>query len=144
MIDVYDDIREAFVLLETHAGRALERRGLRTEQFNALRVLAEGTFLRMGELSARLLSDDSRTTRTVDSLCAAGLAARSADSSDRRVILVSITEDGLRAERAAAEAVTRAVESAVSELPARDLSGVASALRRLRTALRLYDQESRA
>lgn len=141
MIAIYEEARDLFVLLEIRVAQTLEQRGLRTEQFNALHILAREAPLRMGELAGRLLSDDSRTTRTVDSLVSAGYAARSADPGDRRALLVSVTGSGRRVARAAEEAVSHAVEEALSGLSARDRTNAVTALGRLRDALRADDEE---
>ena len=68
MISVYESIREIYVLLEVEIAQALAAFGLRTDHYNALRILAVDDRVRMGELASRLLQDDSRTTRVVDAL----------------------------------------------------------------------------
>lgn len=124
------------MLLELQVAAALSHMDLRTDLYNALRVLSETDHLRMGELSNRLLTDDSRTTRTVDTLEAKELVTRSPDPNDRRAMLVSITTEGRRRERQAFQAAERAIESALEPLGERDRTTVEEALEKLQHTLR--------
>jgi DNA-binding MarR family transcriptional regulator len=87
--------------------------GLTFSQGRMLRVLgrAEGV-MRIGDLAARLEIVPRSATSMVDALEEAGLAARQADPSDRRSVLVSLTPAGRtllhrlgEARRASAEAL---------------------------------------
>ena len=94
MYELYDRVRRCYVLLEARVARALDEPGVRIDQFNALRVLEGTCGLRMTELAARMLGDDSTVTRIVDSLVRRGLVERTSDSADRRVRLVALTAAG--------------------------------------------------
>ena len=138
----YETIREVFVLLEIRVAEELAKKNLRSEQYNALRLLAEGDSLRMGELSARLLVDDSTTTRIVDSLEAAGLVRRTQDPSDRRAMRVAITESGRRRERDAAKAVHDVADKALASLSKQQRQHLSSSLKALREGLDAESQQA--
>lgn len=94
MYELYDRVRRCYVLLEARVARALDEPGIRIDQFNALRALEGTRGLRMTELAARMLGDDSTVTRIVDSLVRRGLVERTSDPADRRVRLVALTAAG--------------------------------------------------
>ena len=91
---LYQIYREVLVLLEFGNLQALRPFNLTVHQFDALCILAEGEGIRMGELKNRLLSDNSKITRTVDFLEAKRYAERKPDPADRRAQMVYITEVG--------------------------------------------------
>ena len=71
--------------------------GLSLSQYNVLRILrgAGDTALPCGEISERMVRRDPDLTRLLDRLEARGLVTRSRGASDRRVVLASITPEGL-------------------------------------------------
>jgi DNA-binding MarR family transcriptional regulator len=96
------------------ASRAeLEPLGLTFGQARALRLLSRmGESVRIGELAARLEVVPRSATTMIDTLEGAGLVARQADPTDRRSVLVGLTDRGLallkrlsRVRRASAEAL---------------------------------------
>lgn len=91
---LYTLLRENLIYLEAAGETALQTFELTLAQFDTLRVLSAENGLRMGELSQRLLLDNSKMTRTVDQLVVRGLAERRHDASDRRAWRVHLTDDG--------------------------------------------------
>jgi len=76
----------------------LKRADLSPHQYNVLRILRgapEG--LACGEIAGRMITRDPDVTRLLDRLEKRGLIARSRESKDRRMVLTSITPEGLRA-----------------------------------------------
>lgn len=75
----------------------LKANGLGLTQYNVLRILrgAGDAGLTCSEVSARLIAKDPDVTRVMDRLVRQGLAARVRDRRDRRVIVSSITANGL-------------------------------------------------
>ena len=65
-----------------------------TPQFKALILIYEEEGVRMRELARRLGGSFSNATVLVDRLVERGLVERMADSQDRRVVLVRVTEEG--------------------------------------------------
>lgn len=77
--------------------RSLSAFGLSNEQYNVLRILrgAGESGLPTLEISSRMLSRSPNITRLIDRLIAKKLARRSPSKEDRRVVLVSVTSQGL-------------------------------------------------
>lgn len=67
-----------------------------TPQFKALILIYEEEGVRMRELARRLGGSFSNATVLVDRLVDRGLVERMADSQDRRVVLVRVTNNGQR------------------------------------------------
>ncbi len=91
---LYHLFRENLVYLEFGNQTALRPFNLTVHQFDALCLLSENEGIRMGELKDKLLSDNSKITRTVDFLEREGFAKRVPDPNDRRAQTVIITEAG--------------------------------------------------
>jgi DNA-binding MarR family transcriptional regulator len=77
--------------------RSLSAFGLSNEQYNALRILrgAGENGLPTLEISNRMLSRSPNITRLLDRLIAKKFVRRSRPKEDRRVVIVSITPQGL-------------------------------------------------
>lgn len=75
----------------------LKRHGITGPQYNVLRILrGAGESLPCQEIVGRMITQLPDVTRLVDRLEAAGLVVRSRTPEDRRLVLTSITEAGLR------------------------------------------------
>lgn len=72
------------------------RLDMSTPQFKALILIYEEEGVRMRELARRLGGSFSNATVLVDRLVERGLVERMADSQDRRVVLVRVTNNGQR------------------------------------------------
>ena len=88
--------RTADVLHHT-VERSLSAFGVSNEQFNVLRILrgAVENGLPTLEISSRMLSRSPNITRLLDKLIAKKLVRRSRPKEDRRVVIVSVTPQGL-------------------------------------------------
>lgn len=77
--------------------RALSPFGVSHEQFNVLRILrgAGEAGLPTLEVSSRMLSRSPNITRLLDRMIAKKLARRTRPKEDRRVVIVSVTPQGL-------------------------------------------------
>ena len=77
--------------------RALSAFGVSNEQYNVLRILcgAGEAGLPTLEISSRMISRSPNVTRLLDRLVAKRLVRRSRPKDDRRVVIVSITSQGL-------------------------------------------------
>jgi DNA-binding MarR family transcriptional regulator len=92
--NLYNSLRESVVLLAVGGQRALEPFDLTVDQYDALHLLGVEEGQRMGELSGRLLSDNSKMTRIVDYLSEKGWVERRPDPTDRRAWCVYLTPAG--------------------------------------------------
>src|SRR5215217_6492725 len=83
--------------LDVEFARLFKRRGLTAPQYNVLRILrGAGTELPCLEIAGRMISHLPDITRLVDRLEGAGLVERRRTEADRRLVLVRITEPGLK------------------------------------------------
>ena len=89
--------RTADVLRHT-VERSLSAFGVSNEQYNVLRILrgAGESGLPTLEISSRMLSRSPNITRLLDKLIAKKLVRRSRPKDDRRVVIVSVTPQGLQ------------------------------------------------
>lgn len=101
-------------------------------QLRALRVLRRHGPMRLSELSEHLRIAARSTTEVVDSLQARGLAARRPDPSDRRAVLVDLTEHGTSVLDAIREARGTEAERVFERLSRTDQADLARILRKLR------------
>ncbi len=111
---IFTTMREIFVLLIGEMLAALRPFHLTLEQFDTLLLLERDTGWRMGDLSGRLLVDNSKMTRIVDYLAGQGWAARQPDPDDRRAQQVVLTAVGAAQREAAQVAHLAALEASLS------------------------------
>lgn len=90
----------------------------------------------MGELSQALSVPLYSATRAVDSLVAVGLVDRQSDPGDRRVVRVTLTEDGLRLHRAIEEHLARNIERVMACLTPGEQGILVDLLRKVAASLK--------
>jgi DNA-binding MarR family transcriptional regulator len=114
---------------------ALKESGLTPTQFNVLRILrgAGGDGLPSGEIGSRMIADDPDLTRLLDRLEARELVKKSRGTSDRRVVHVHITVEGLRLVKHASSGVQHRIRSELGALGAKKLQNLADLLELART-----------
>ncbi len=92
--EIYNDIRELIVLMAFGTQQLLRPYDLTVEQYDTLLVLQLDAGWRMGDLTQKILSDNSKMTRIVDYLEGNGWAERRPDPDDRRAQQVFLTTSG--------------------------------------------------
>jgi DNA-binding MarR family transcriptional regulator len=130
LVDIVDDELQA-------------ERGLSLRWYDVLVQLEEASEqhtsggLPMNELAARILSSKSGLTRVADRMEEAGLVRRERPSSDRRVVRVLITPQGLETLQAAREVHHLSIQQHfVEHLSERELTALANALEKVRRHVR--------
>ncbi|MGK4579991.1 MarR family winged helix-turn-helix transcriptional regulator [Kitasatospora sp. HPMI-4] len=124
----------ASALLEHQLGTAIQREaGISHSMFEVLLILAERPGgAPMSELSGRLVVTSGGATRLVDRMVKAELVERRPSPDDRRVQLVSLTEQGEAAlVRAARAHVGEADRQLYAALPPEELTAMIDALDRV-------------
>jgi DNA-binding MarR family transcriptional regulator len=103
-------------------------------QYNVLRILrgAGGKGLPCGEIADRMVRRDPDLTRLLDRLETADLVARSRGTSDRRVVMARITDEGLALLDTLDGKVRTAVESTLSHMPGTRLEALRDLLEEAR------------
>jgi DNA-binding MarR family transcriptional regulator len=92
----YQLLGKAFLLLDDAERQFFASYGLNARQFWALQHLNDGQGCSMIDLSRLLLTDKSSVTTIVDRLEHLQLVRRTPDTHDRRIMLITLTEEGLR------------------------------------------------
>ncbi len=115
-------LRTADALLQKETA-LLETYGVSPAQYNALRILrgAGEEGLPCGEIGNRMITRDPDITRLADRLEKRGFTTRSRESSDRRVVTVRITREGLQLLASLDKPVTDLHRSNLSHLGASNL-----------------------
>ncbi|MGZ5443732.1 MAG: MarR family winged helix-turn-helix transcriptional regulator [Thermoanaerobaculia bacterium] len=92
---------------------------LSQSQYNILRILrgAGADGLPCGEISERMVRRDPDLTRLLDRLEARGLVTRARGTTDRRVVLSSITEEGLALLSSLDEPVQERLKAILAHVP---------------------------
>ena len=109
---------------------ALEPWDLSPHQVRALMVVARAEGLRLSGLAESLHIAPRSATEVVDGLAGRGLVERVPDPTDRRAVLVRLTEEGSRVLTEVRAARAADARAALSRLPADDRAELARLLRR--------------
>lgn len=122
------------LLIDAFQHRCLDRFELLFIDYSVLRVLqlapAPHT-MSPSELSEVVLRSTGGMTQILDRLEGAGLIAREADPSDRRKVVVRLTEDGLRTATRASESYREERERVLAPLSEADIEHLDGAVHRL-------------
>lgn len=111
---------------------ALGPDGPTLEQWRVLALLADGTGRPMTEIAGHAMVPAPTLTRIVDRLVDRALVYRRADETDRRRVLVFLSEHGHRTYAQLAPAVAGVADALVGELGAQDADRLAQLLERVR------------
>lgn len=133
--EIFTTMREIFVLLLGEMLEALRPFHLTPEQFGTLLLLQPDTGWRMGDLSQRLLCDNSKMTRIVDHLAENGWAERRADPDDRRAQQVFLTNAGAAQRDLAQMAHLAALQASLSHLTETEKAQLLTLLANWRSSL---------
>lgn len=114
---------------------SLKPSGLTPSQFNVLRILrgALPEALPGCRIAERMVAYDPDLTRLLDRLEAAGWVEKTRDETDRRVVNVRITRDGLRVVEQASVAVRKRITEEMQHVGRRGLTTLAELLEQVRS-----------
>jgi DNA-binding MarR family transcriptional regulator len=122
------------LLLDGFQHRCLDAFALKFIDYSVLRVLQlAGSPYQMtpGELSEIVLRSSGNMTQIIDRLQRAGYVERTADSSDRRKVVIALTPDGLQTAQKAGAAYARERKRIVKQLSPDEVARVDTAVRLL-------------
>lgn len=90
---IYTGINVSFQL-----NKALKEYDITLQQFNVLRILRgqNGNCLNLSDIQARMINNNSNTTRLIDKLISKDYVKRDIDDENRRKVNICITENGLK------------------------------------------------
>jgi DNA-binding MarR family transcriptional regulator len=128
----------AFALIDILDAELQHERGMTLRWYDALVKLEEAPEgLPMNELASRILASKSGLTRVIDRMQEAGLVRRERPPTDRRVILVFATPDGLEALHAARAVHRRGIQQHfLQHLKQTDLDALGRMLENVRDHVR--------
>lgn len=115
-------LREAHRLYIRNLQEHLSRRGLTVAQYLHLRVLWEEGALTQTEISARLGIEKASSTGVLNSLERAGLVTRRRDETDRRRVILRLTDDGAACAREILPFAREVAARASAGVPDKDLA----------------------
>lgn len=135
LTDIHMTAWEAFLRAQSRVLHVLDQElqdsaGLSLAWYDVLVQLQQaGGAIRAGDLSGRLLISPSAGTRLIDRMASKGYVERKACESDRRVVWVELTDDGLEALRSATPVHLAGVQKHFADfLDAKQAAGLADAL----------------
>ena len=134
-----DDGTAALGDLLMRAARTLRRRfgavlapwDLSPHQARALRVVSSGDGVRLSELAEALRIAPRSATEVADGLQERGLVARAPDPTDRRAVVLTVTEAGRQVQREVDDARAADAQELFGRLSATDRAELARILRAL-------------
>ena len=134
-----DDGTAALGDLLMRAARTLRRRfgavlapwDLSPHQARALRVVGSGDGVRLSELAEALRIAPRSATEVADGLQERGLVARAPDPTDRRAVVLTVTEAGRQVQREVDDARAADAQQLFGRLSATDRAELARILRAL-------------
>ena len=109
--------------------------GIQAAQYRVLGVLMKGGTLPMSEIGRRLYISKPYMTALIDTLIKDGLVERQPDLADRRVINISITEQGKKHLKQSITLYKNDLKDLLSTLNDDDLEGLCSSLESLKAIL---------
>ena len=131
-----DAVRAAARLARV-AGNALAEADLTLTQYRVLVFLDAGG-RPASDVAALLDVVPSTVTSVVDGLCSRGLVARGEDPTDRRRVVLTLTDEGHAQVSAGDRVVADRLEKLLDRLPAEEAEGALSGLESLNAAMELY------
>ena len=133
-VGLFTRLTRVGLLVDAFQHRCLDPFGLRFIDYSVLRVLAlAGPPYRMSptELADVVVRSSGGMTQILDRLERAGLVARAADSTDRRKVVVGLTDAGRATAEQASARYLDAREELLAELSAREVAELDAAVHRL-------------
>ncbi|NRB59023.1 MAG: MarR family transcriptional regulator [Winogradskyella sp.] len=104
--------------------------GISPQQYNILRILrGAGEPLKVQTIKDRMLERAPNATRLMDKLCAKNLIVRFPSEHDRRVVQISITEEGLQLLESIPKDLNRELLKNLTESEAEELSNLLDKMR---------------
>jgi len=112
----------------------LKEHGISHTQYNVLRILrgAHPDGVTCGQVGDRMVTHDPDITRLLDRKEIRGLVLRERSKEDRRVVVTSITQDGLKLVNLLDKPLDQFLKKQFSHLAERDLEFLIQILERLR------------
>lgn len=136
--EIYQLLTKLFLLLDDCDRRFFARFGLSTRQFWALQHLDREQGCSMVELSRVLFTDKSNITGIIDRLEHLHLVSRTNDPSDRRIVLIRLTEEGVHMRDSLTDQHKVLIRSLLHSANSANLSNLFDSLQTMSSAIESY------
>ncbi len=128
---IIDNIRRFFQVVNEHSKRAERETGLTGPQLWAIKVIAEASPIKPSELARRMYLHPATVVGLIDRLEKKGLVSRTRSREDRRVVEITLTEQGRELLALAPEVPQGFLVRGLENLPGKKLSRVAEGVEEL-------------
>jgi MarR family transcriptional regulator, organic hydroperoxide resistance regulator len=128
---IIDNIRRFFQVINEHSKRAERETGLTGSQLWAIKVIAEATSIKPSELARRMYLHPATVVGLIDRLEKRALVSRIRCQKDRRVVEISLTEQGRELLSLAPEVPQGLLARGLEGLPGKKLSQLAEGMEEL-------------
>lgn len=128
-------IRRIDKMMSTLISARFDKHDLSLQQWIALKVVRDGTVSNVSELARELELTSGATTRLVDSLEGRGLLERDRGHSDRRVVRLAITPQGLETITALAPHVIESWNEVIADFDQAEVAAFTHQLDRVMQAV---------
>jgi len=129
--DIIDNIRRFFQVVNEYSKRAERETGLTGSQLWAIKVIAEATSIKPSELARRMYLHPATVVGLIDRLEKRALVSRIRCQKDRRVVEISLTEQGRELLSLAPEVPQGLLVRGLESLPGKKLSQLAEGMEEL-------------
>jgi len=126
--DIFDDLRRVFQIVQEYSKRVERETGLTGPQVWTIRTIAENEPIKISDIARLMYLHVATVVGIVDRLEARGLAVRTRDQQDRRVVHVALTKEGRELVANAPQVAQIMLLSGLEDLPDRKLKTIQSGL----------------
>lgn len=136
---IVDDIRRIFQVLMEQSRKIEHETNLTGPQLWVVKILKETSPMKVSDLARRMYLHPATMVGLLDRLEAKGVLKRTRSESDRRVVLIDLTEQGRKLEINSPEVVQDLLVSGLEKLTGQRLETISNALEQIVSILGVQD-----
>jgi len=136
---IIDDIRRVFYILAEQSRKAEHETGLTGSQLWAVKMLDGTSPMKVTDLARRMYVHPATMVGLLDRLEAKGLVQRVRSEQDRRVVHVSITEQGRGVVRKSPEVAQGILVNGLEQLPEKNVKVISDGMKQIVTMLGIQE-----
>lgn len=137
---IIDDIRRLFYVLAEQSRKAEQETGLTGAQLWVVKMLEEGSPMKVTELARRMYLHPATMVGLLDRLEAKSLVQRSRSDKDRRVVHITITEQGRELVRNSPEVAKGLLVKGLEPLPEKKVRVISDGLEQIVNILGVQEE----
>ena len=137
---IIDDIRRVFYVLAEQSRKAEHDTGLTGAQLWVVKLLEDGSSMKVTDLARRMYLHPATMVGLLDRLEAKGLVLRTRSDKDRRVVHVSITEQGRELVQNSPEVAQGLLVSGLEPLSEKKVKVISDGLEQIVTILGVREE----